>query len=409
MIAPLKRLAAAIDADWRAAGSKPGSFPQIAARALAAFQAHRHCDLNALAEWILRSRHYPEACNPFGPLGPPAFTIWSNGAFFVNVYAYTTPEVVIHDHNFAGAFVNAAGRSIHCTYRFDRSERIDAAVQVGTLELAETEIVTPGLVRQIEPGAAFIHQVWHVSQPTVVLVVRTAALPRRSLRQFEYFRPAVATEIVRDDTRAAAAPQRFRYTRKMLQCLRATGDGVPYLTRLIEREPPWDAIWHLVENWQLLRANGVLDDVLRRGAKQHGRWFAAMEGVAARAGLFYAIDWRRITAEQDRIVLALLLTLGSWPELARVFRSLLPSIPAEDAVLESLRRLSAQRAIPLVLSDDRLGLLLCALRSRGERRAWRQLVRDTFELDGANGWAQVRRLERELGEQELLKPLLNFG
>jgi hypothetical protein len=407
MIPGLRKLAETLNADWQGVGYKTAAFPSLAARALSDFEPHRSYRLNALADWILRSRTFPAACNPFGSLGPPAFTVWSNSRFFVNVYAYNTPEVVIHDHNFAGAFVNASGRSIHCTYRFTAGERIDTSVRAGALDLAKSEVIMEGMVRQIEPGAGFIHQIWHISRPTVVLVIRTPALPGRSVRQFEYFRPAVATEIFRDRTFAPSAPLRFQYARKMMQCLRGSSEGIEYAARLIERERPWQAIWHLVENWRVLKASGELSDIIRRAAKRHGDWFNAMEAVGARAGLFYAIDWRRVPDEQDRIVLALLLTFDAWREVSSVLGSILPGAVPGDVVLDSLRRLGEQQSIPLTLSDESLAVLRCTLHSNGQLKEQKRLMRQSFEIKGRSDWAAARQIEHELREQELLKPLLN--
>ena len=112
MITALRNLAEQIDTEWKATGYEPADLSGIAARLLSDIRPDRTFDLSALANWTLSQPTFPSACNPFGPLGPPAFTVWSNPHFFVNVYAYTTPEVVIHDHDFTGAFMNlsAAGR-----------------------------------------------------------------------------------------------------------------------------------------------------------------------------------------------------------------------------------------------------------------------------------------------------------
>ena len=165
-------------------------------------------------------------------------------------------------------------------------------------------------MRQIEPGQNFIHQVWHVSQPTVVLVVRTPAL--KTAPQFQYIRPSIATQVFRTDSLSVGIPERFRYTRKMAECLRTSAAGVDYVKQLVERERPWDAIWHLIENWRYLRSAGALEDVIALGAKNQGEWFAGISTAVSEVDVFYSIDWPRVVAARDRIVLALLLSLGSW-------------------------------------------------------------------------------------------------
>src|SRR5688500_16387514 len=139
MIPALGKLAERIDAEWKGAGYKPGDLPAIASRVLADSRPDRQYDLGALADWTLTADELPDACNPFGPLGPPAFTVWSNPHFYVNVYVYTTPEVVVHDHDFSGAFMNLSGVTIHCTYQFGGIDAADETVHVGALRLKRHE------------------------------------------------------------------------------------------------------------------------------------------------------------------------------------------------------------------------------------------------------------------------------
>jgi hypothetical protein len=402
VIRALGKLAVRLDAEWKAAGYKTAVFPKLAARFLAGFRPGNDDRLRALSDWLLRSRTFPSPLNPFGSAGPPAFTVWANPRFVVNVYAYMTPAVVIHDHNFAGAFVNVLGRSLHCTYRFADAERISRSVQAGALSLRAGDLIPEDCVETIEAGSGFIHQVWHLARPTVVVVIRTRPLSR-TVRQFEYLRPGLATEILRDATLVPRTSRRFEYARKLMECLRASSNGVSYATQLIKNEPPWEAVWHLVENWQFLQSNGALDDVLARASKAHGSWFRAMETAGPRIVLFYSINWHRVLQESDRVVLASLLTLDSWHQISHVLRSLWPDTAPEVLVADSLRRLARTGAIPVRLNDERHALLLCTLRGGGERDESHQ----TFDVRNHNDRKTAHQLERDLGDEELLKPLFN--
>ncbi|HEX7138012.1 MAG TPA: hypothetical protein VF219_09210 [Vicinamibacterales bacterium] len=377
MISALRNLAERIDTEWRTSGYKAGDLPAIAARLLSETRPDREYDLAALADWTLLQAEFPEACNPFGPLGPPAFTVWSNPHFYVNVYAYTTPEVVIHDHDFAGAFMNLSGVTIHCTYDFSGADPIDSTVHVGGLRLRGIEAISDGSVRQIEPGQSFIHQVWHVSQPTVVLVVRTPSL--KTAPQFQYIRPSIATQVFRTDSLSVGIPERFRYTRKMAECLRTSSTGVDYVKQLVEHERPWDAIWHLIENWRYLRAEGALEDVIALGAKNQGEWFAGISAAGSEVDLFYSIDWPRVVTARDRIVLALLLSLGSWRSIRKAIESVLPGSNPAELIVESLGRLGNEHTIPLDLKPQARAVLTSMLQGDGTaeqelERAMRQHV-----------------------------------
>jgi hypothetical protein len=362
VIDTLRALAERIDAEWKAAGYGPTDLPAIATRLLAETRPDRAWDLAALANWTLAQSPFPDACNPFGPLGPPAFTIWSNAHFYVNVYVYTTPEVVIHDHDFSGAFMNLSGITIHCTYQLAEPEVIDPSVQIGTLRLRGMEAISDGAVRAIEPGQGFIHQVWHVSQPTAVLVIRTPPLTP-ALRQFQYIRPSIATEVFRSDSLSVGFPERFRNTRKMAEALRTSSAGIAYVKELVQREQPWDAVWHVMENWRYLRLAGALEDVVAHGAKHQGAWFGGLLNAGTDIEVFSSVQWPRIVAARDRIVLALLFSYHSWPSIRRTLEQLLPGTDATDELVATLARLGDERAIPLTLDAAARDALTRALRS----------------------------------------------
>lgn len=383
MIPTLQSLAERIDGEWKNEGYRTGDLPEIAARVLEDSRPDRQYDLSALAGWTLAQSEFPPSCNPFGPLGPPAFTVWSSPRFFVNVYAYTTPEVVIHDHDFAGAFMNLSGVTIHCTYHFADADAIDGSVQVGGVRLRGVEAISDGAVRRIDPGERFIHQVWHISQPTVVLVVRTPALTPAP-RQFQYVRPTIATQVFRSDDLSVGFPERFRHTRKMAECLRTSDAGIAYVRSLVEREQPWDAVWHLLENWRYLREAGALEELIAHGAKHQGEWFAGIESAGTDFEVFTSVNWRRVVAARDRIVLALLLTFRSWRPIRKSIEGLLPGVDAREQVVESLGRLADDFVIPLELqapARERLGTIL-----------------KSESLDGAD----------ELRKHALLRPLFVF-
>ena len=406
MIDFLRRLAARIDREWKRTGSKASVFPAVAARVLSDAQPHRQYDLQALAGWTLARRTFPPACNPFGPFGPPAFTIWSDGRFFANLYAYMTPEVVIHDHDFAGAFINLSGTTIHATYEFADAERVAPEVQVGALAMRGVEVVRPGDVRRIDPGRRFIHRVWHLDQPTVVLVIRTGPLPAPARRQFQYLHTGFATEVVRDDALSVSAPERFQYARKMIECLRTSpGGGVDYLRLLLREERPWDAFWHFMENWRHLRTIGALEELIRHGARHQGAWFAGVADAGSEIDLFQSIDWPGVRSIEDRIALALLMTFRGWRPMREWLETLLPGAAAEDRFADSLRRLGDEGAIPLQLGDEGRAMLSCILKSDGNRSAWRQSVRESFEIGTRGDWAVANAVERTLRGHRLLQPL----
>ena len=72
---------------------------------------------------------------------------------------------------FNGAFTLLQGRSFHSTYAFDNSHRINAHLAFGDLSLCNVETLSPGDVREIRAGFQFIHSVFHMSMPSISVVV----------------------------------------------------------------------------------------------------------------------------------------------------------------------------------------------------------------------------------------------
>ena len=356
-------------------GYRPAELPAIASRVLSDSRPDQSYDLAALADWTLTAAQFPDACNPFGPLGPPAFTVWSSPRFYVNVYVYTTPEVVVHDHDFSGAFMNLAGVTIHCTYELSGATSIDETVRAGELRLKGIEAISEGRVRPIDAGESFIHQVWHVSRPTVVLVVRTPPLTP-SPRQFQYLRPSIATQVFRSGSLSIGYPERFAHTRKMAEALRTSTEGIDYVKELVRRERPWDAVWHVMENWRYLQTRGALDDIISLGAKSQGEWFATMQTAGADYETFASIGWSRVVSSHDRIVLALLLTLRAWHPIRKALEGLLRGTDPAAQVVETLGSLADAGVIGLKFEPELRPLLVNTLRGNAAADAKLDAIRD---------------------------------
>lgn len=197
-------------------------------------------------------------------------------------------------------------------------------------------------------------------------------------------RPSIATQVYRTDALSVGFPERFGYTRKMAECLRTTpAMGVEYVKSLVQRQQPWDAVWHLAENWRYLRDAGALEDVIRLGARHQGDWFAGMESAGSDTDLYYSINWSRVLTPRERIVLALLLSFRSWEPIRNELQSLLPGTDPAEQVLEAVEGLAAKQAVALNFAR------------RGARRARVALA----------GQERGKR-DAALQEQLMLRPLL---
>lgn len=103
------------------------------------------------------------------------FTIVRNPKFFIEVYSWLD-HTETHDHNFCGAFKQLYGESWQYLYQFDKSQDVNADIELGNVGLVSSSMIKAGDCFEIKLGDKFIHQVLHLSKPTITICVRTADL-----------------------------------------------------------------------------------------------------------------------------------------------------------------------------------------------------------------------------------------
>jgi len=125
-----------------------------------------------------------------GTFGEPAITLVRKKNFLIDIYFWVKPDISIHLHRFQGAFTILMGRSLQSHYAFQEKENLKDHVLIGNLSLKKTCLLHPGDVQKIVNGSKFIHQVWHLSFPTVSLVIRNLRNPNQN--QYRYLKPHLA-------------------------------------------------------------------------------------------------------------------------------------------------------------------------------------------------------------------------
>ncbi len=192
MITYFKALGDRIATEWRAANRDDRAFVSLAERALMDAPPHEHVTADAVLEWLLR--YAPSGSQPGMHLfGQPPVEVYRGVGFRLEVLFWREATTSIHQHAFSGAFTILAGESLHSTFAFQESRRINARLRIGELTRKSVERLSAGEVRAIWPGQTFIHQVFHLSDTTVTVVARTDGLAEYR-PQFRYEFPGVAAE-----------------------------------------------------------------------------------------------------------------------------------------------------------------------------------------------------------------------
>lgn len=398
----IARLANAIDERWRTAGRRIAAFTGIAAGAL---ERNRiEADEAAIAQWTLSARNLPEECNPFGDTGPAAFTVHRGNGFVLNLYVYATPDLFIHDHGFAGAFVNLKGDSLHCVFGFETETAPGPDVRAGRLALREAVLLRPGMVAELVPGPASTHRVWHLGRPTIVLVARTLEA-QRGLVQYKYDAPGLATRIVRPPPYGPVVPLAYRKRTKMLELLEETNPKAAreYLREVLRSSDAWSAAAHALDQWGWLERETMLDGVLSDLRKRHGAWVDALPAVRRGIVLHRSIDWNALQGDGPRLLLSLLLTYPNKAPIAGWIRTLHPGEDADEAIVRWLRAAWESSAVDTSLDEAGVAILRALL--RGHRgKALLSALRNEFAVDAATE-REVLNAARQIARVELFKPL----
>jgi hypothetical protein len=244
MIDALNHMGLQVSRDWRALGRAPEAFSQIAEQALRShipvLVAAPHAWTDALCAWPNLPRQ-----NLRGSFGEPPVTAYLRAGVQVDVYFWLSPVTAIHDHAFSGAFGVLHGTSLHTTFAFHSEQPQADAVRHGRLTRLQSELLHPGDVRPIAGVQRLIHQVAHLSHPSVSVCVRTTH-DVGAPRQRAYFGSELA---VVSDQHLASQPRRQL---DLLGMLARAGDPATVATavRRVDEADDLLAFWLLVRLYE---------------------------------------------------------------------------------------------------------------------------------------------------------------
>jgi hypothetical protein len=260
------------------------AFPAVAARAFAELPPAQFVTAEGVLAAVLgRAARGEHAAAPQGsgvlppqpfaaPGEPPTLLVFDRDRIGLMLRFWFDESLVIHQHEFSGAFHMLDGASVQSTYGFRREARINSGLYLGETRLTGMTVLRPGDTCPIVPGDAFIHALFHLDRPTATLTLQTKHEPDHR-PQFSYMRPHVAYDpFLRDDAHVAlrAGLDALLKTRSprlfgQLRGLAATAD---FETTFVLLRHTYDA----------LRAGGHLGDVVAAARARHG---ARIDGVIA--------------------------------------------------------------------------------------------------------------------------------
>lgn len=335
------RIGDQIDDAWQRRNYDPEVFPEIAEAAAARAPAMELSDL------LIRHHQYLDLSYKFSDFD---VRIFSNDRFRIEVLVWLGGSTSIHQHSFSGAFAVLRGRSVHVEYEFAPRTAVQDELLIGDLRLRGSEILEEGAVRRIHAGPRFIHANFHITHPTVTMVIRTHQ-DRDSGAQLNYLPPCVAVDPTLDRDRRTRQ-------RRLVEVLARTGS--PHLLRQ-GVESLWPARPSVAETLDFLKMPAVVRDPelyersLARAAELHPEFAEDLAAVSREElrRLKTRLLLPKVTSNDQQFFVALMLNLSRSEDiLTHLGREFETETPA-DAATRLLVDLSAAGHLPHIRLESR--------------------------------------------------------
>lgn len=396
-----------IERRWRMVGYSDSQFTDIAYQSLQAAQLEVGFEPEALIREFFMRPVVPQL-DPSGQYGQPPLTLYNSGRFVVDVYFFVTPESPIHDHDFAGAFVNLRGDSLHSTYRYTYTPQPGRKLFLGQIERQDTELLSPGSPRAIVPatlpGTSFIHRVWHLDRPTIIAIARM----HNSVGGGEAHRYYEHGLALRERKWSGASYQkRLRLISYLVSTDLATAERlVPELLQYSDIEvSPHLLMAYYRELLPLLGQEASWDriqDIAARLEAHHGYFIGRAGGLLRVVDLDLATDMGRLRKKEHRVLVALLRTFETRAAIEHWLLRLYPGLDVPTAIVTWLDEMAQAGALNLEISASHLQVLGRLLRDDSAAPSLGQAAVAAGGQIGLDGDAE---LAEQLRATDFLSPL----
>ncbi|MBI4124631.1 MAG: hypothetical protein HY466_01695 [Deltaproteobacteria bacterium] len=381
----------------RKAGGGLSPLSSLAAEALREHRSGLRFNMEAFLRSFWKVKKLPKQLSPHGGFGQPPITLYRDKQFLIDIYFWVTPQISIHSHAFRGAFAVLQGKSLHCEYTFQVKKDFGDQVQLGDLNLKATHLLREGDVEEILPGPDFIHQVWHISFPTVSLAVRT----RESIPQYTYFKPHLAIP--------AFLPVLDAVTmKKMMTLFMLHRIGHPlqddHLRTLIAKAVPARAILCLLSYFQSTQDLDRLRKVMQK-TPALAEWAPYLLSSFARMQETRT-NWDRLEAEGDRLLTALLHSVTDRREMERLVRGYAPAEPPAEWILTRLKKLIHNKTLGFEFNDTAWEIFERLYQGETEASICGRISKKYAVGKGASLQKEIRDCRAKLTSLPLLKPML---
>ncbi|MFO0671917.1 MAG: hypothetical protein U0235_20215 [Polyangiaceae bacterium] len=391
-----------IERSWRARDYDEAAFPDLAAEALAATPPSSAVAPEDIVRHVLSA---PALEAPFGSTaGEPSVTLFRAGRFYLHALFWMSSTTAIHDHAFSGAFSVLGGSSLHTTYDWTTTRKVNDHFLLGKMTRRSVELLSAGATRRIDDGDALVHALFHLEHPSVTIVARTFS---HRMRQYVYHPPGVA-----EDTRR---PEDLRSVQ--LATLRVLWDSqhpdAQAATSTLLDDADLETVFHVLRAVRRSRLTVDLKAALfghaaHRFPAEVELFRQTLSEMARRENLVRRRD--AVRRPEHRFLLAMLMNLDARADVDALVAARYGGDPS-DHLTRWVRELSDQpvdgalgpTALGLRMTDDERNILEAMLRGASEERILDDLAA-RFD-DVASQRPQLERLTRKLKSHPALAPL----
>lgn len=400
--ARIERLAASIEASWRAHGFREEAFAEVAHAELRAFLAEHGLRSHELAHWIFSPHHVSTSASASAPSHPsqPQLELYRDARFRIEAAFWFGGLTEIVDHDYAGVMALLEGLAVQRQWQFEAHERLSDEVHRGELRPTTTTLLRAGAMRVIHPcggpGVGLIEQTMYLDKTCVTLCIRT-----NTTRPSHCYRPPGLAFVRREPSPVRA--RQFALLGAM----------------------PAKAVTFAAETCatQVIRGGSLLDAIEILGfMSAHGFDPSLLEDVCEQAkslhGGALALVWRSLVLEREQRVL---LSVETGKEARhRLLSFLLIFMPDKAAMLSFLGReypdddarallwewlLEARRAFGLELDALGLTLLEGLFDESSEAQLLERLEEEYDAQDVADLADDIRRVCHEILGLPILRRL----
>lgn len=410
-------LGASIESLWCARNYNEDSFPAIAAEALLKSNLVKRVDPWDIIRWVHTTPNLPEQMDLTTRFGNPPITLYSAPRFYIDAYYWLDGTTTIHQHAFSGAFQLLLGSSVHSSYQFAKEREVNPHLLTGKILLSQVSFLKRGDSKEINPGAQYIHSLFHLERPSLTITIRTHKAPHEPV-QYRYLKPYLAIDPFFTDASLIKKVQTVDLLLDMNHpeadtFIRDLIDAADFHTTYAVLEKVFDSLCHrgVEEIFGLSRGVDRFDALLDRARGKHGMLAETLLPVFEEQWRQREIASRRaqIKREPHRLFLALLLNVPERAGLLKLVKENFPDRDPVDLIMEWTRELLATRIFrsqePNVLGipelDDAHLIVLEGL--------WRGLtveeIRARSVHDPARSTMPIEDLIHEIKELYLFKPI----